>query len=93
MSLLSFATVQNFVAAWVTVVAFVLFIISVLAFRKKRSGRIAMVCIAFLLFFIQGVILTYELFSPVFALPVFFTAVGLIDIAILLLIFGATLKR
>ncbi len=93
MSLLSFATVQNFVAAWVTVVAFVLFIISVLAFRKKRNGRIAMVSVSFFLFFVQGIILTYELFSPVLALSVFFTVVGLIDIAILLLIFGATLKR
>lgn len=93
MSLISFATVQNFVAAWVTVVAFVLFVISVLAFRKKRNARIAMISASFFLFFLEGIIFTYELFAPVFALPVFFTAVGLIDIAILLLIFGATLKR
>lgn len=93
MSFLSFITLQNFVAAWVTVIAFVLFTISILALRKSGNSRIAMIAVAFLLFFIEGLIFTYQLFAEYFALPVFFVIVGLIDIAILLLIFGATLMR
>jgi hypothetical protein len=93
MSILSIVTLQNFVAAWVTAIAFVLFVISVIAYRRSLNSRIAMVSAAFFLFFVEGIIFTYQLFDQYFALSAFFTIVGLIDIGILLLIFAATLKK
>ncbi|MBX8633836.1 MAG: hypothetical protein KHF84_04945 [Thermoplasmata archaeon] len=93
MSILSLVTLQNFVAAWVTAIAFVLFLISVIAYRRSRNSRIGIVSAAFFLFFIEGIVFTYQLFDQYFALSAFFIIVGVMDIGILLLIFAATQKK
>ncbi len=52
----------EFLAAIITVIALVLLIISILAYRREGSWRLILTTFVFLLFFIQGIILTLSVF-------------------------------
>ena len=93
MAIGTIGTVENVVAALLAVLSFTLFIIAVISFMRSRNSRIALISVAFLLFFCEGVLFTYQLFYQQLAPNVFYSVIGLVDVVILLFIFAATFKR
>lgn len=93
MTLLSIGTAENVVAAVLAVLSFTLLLISIASYRRSRNPRLALISASFLLFFIEGALFTYQLFYGSFTSQMFFTITGIINVAILLLIFTATFKR
>lgn len=93
MTLLTLGTAENVVAALLAALSFTLFAISIVAYLRHRTARIAFVSVAFALFFCEGILFTYQLFYQSFAPGIFYSLIGLISVAILLLIFAATFKR
>ncbi len=93
MTLFTLGTAENIVAALLAILSFTLFVISIAAYVRHRSARIAFVSTAFALFFCEGILFTYQLFYQSFASGVFYALIGLVSVAILLLIFAATFKR
>lgn len=93
MALLTIGTAENIVAAVLAALSFTLLVISIVAYLRRRSFRIAMISISFLLFFAEGVLFTYQLFYQALSQQMFFTVIGLMNVVILLFIFAATFKR
>ncbi len=93
MSLLTTGTAENIVAALLAVLSFTLFVIAIVAFFRKRNLRIGLIAVSFLLFFIEGLLFSVQLFYLVFTSQVFYTLIGLMSVVILIFIFAATFKR
>ena len=93
MSLIGVGTAENVVAALLAVLSLTLFIISLFAYSRSRNIRMGLVSGAFLLFFCQGVLFGLQLFYQIMSSGMFYTVIGLMSVAILLLIFSATFKR
>lgn len=74
------------------IVAFILFIISVLAFRKKSSKKLLIVSTAFGLFFFKSILVFLDYF---FSPGVFmnYTIQSLFDLIILILLFISLIKN
>lgn len=93
MAIVAIGTIENVVAALLAVLSFTLFVIAVISFLRSRNSRIAMISVAFLLFFSEGILFTYQLFYQQFTPEAFYSVIGLVNVVILLFIFAATFKR
>jgi hypothetical protein len=83
---------ENIIRAFVTVFALALLIIALLSYRRAKNPKLLIIGSAFALFFIKGVLLSYGLFfKEIEELITPFSS--LFDLAILLVLFSATLKR
>ena len=85
--------IENILLAAVSVFALALTLIAVLAFRRTRDLHIVFLAAAFGAFFLKGLLLTIFLFSGTTTLGQFFLVSGSLDLAILALFYGFTLRR
>jgi hypothetical protein len=85
--------IENVLLAAVSVFAFALTLIAVIAFRRTRDGHLVFLAAAFGVFFLKGLILTLFLFSPTIDLRQTFVLSGVLDLVILALFYGFTLRR
>lgn len=53
----------EFLVAIITVLAFVLFVINLLAYKRERSWRVLLSLVVFFLFLIEGIVLSLTIFS------------------------------
>ncbi len=85
--------IYNLSFAVLTVLASALFVISLLAYRRTKSSKVMMVSIAFFLFFLKGLWLTYHLFTvPEDAWGTFLLPVALFDSLILIILYLSLVK-
>ena len=83
----------NFLRAWIMVFALVLLIVSIIAYQRTKNQRVLIVSIAFVVFFIKGIILTLGLiYSNVDEL--YSSGLGdFLDLMILVLLSATILKN
>lgn len=86
-------TVNIIIAACVTIFSLGLLVISLLSYNKTKNIKLIFVSMVFLILLIRGFLFSLSLFNNQFESFVQITYVGLLDLAILLLLFTATLKR
>lgn len=84
---------ENIILAAVSVFAFALTLIAVLAFRRTHDIPILFLAGAFGVFFAKGLLLTLALFTQTFTLSQLFIMSGALDLVILALFYGFTLRR
>jgi hypothetical protein len=85
--------IENVLLAAVSVFAFALTLIALIAFRRTRDGHLVFLAAAFGTFFLKGLLLTIFLFVPAFDLRQAFLLSGSLDLVILALFYGFTLRR
>ena len=85
--------IENILLAAVSVFALALTVIAVLAIRRTRDLHVVFLAAAFAVFFVKGLILTILLFTGSVALGQFFVLSGSLDLVILALFYGFTLRR
>lgn len=85
--------IVNVLLAAVTVVAFALCAISVLAWRRARDTHLILLGAAFAVFFAKGLFLTVALFEGWQDLGQLLVLSSIFDLAILALFYGFTLRR
>ncbi|HYU06595.1 MAG TPA: hypothetical protein VEM77_05400 [Thermoplasmata archaeon] len=85
--------IENVFLAAVSVFALALTVISVLAFRRSRDAHLVFLAAAFGVFFVKGLVLTIALFVQPLSLGQFFLLSGALDLVILGLFYGFTLRR
>ena len=85
--------VVNVLLAAVTVVAFALCTISLVAWRRARDGHLLLLGAAFAIFFVKGLFLTAALFGGWTDLSGLLVLSSVFDLAILALFYGFTLRR
>ena len=85
--------IENIILAAESVFALALTIIAVLAFRRTRDGHIVLLAAAFAVFFVKGLLLTIALFTEAVGLQQLFILSGSLDLMILALFYGFTLRR
>ena len=85
--------IENILLAAVSVFALALTVIAALAFRRTRDVHIVFLAAAFGVFFVKGLLLTIFLFTGSIALGQFFILSGSLDLVILALFYGFTLRR
>lgn len=85
--------IENILLAAVSVFALALTVIAVLAIRRTRDLHVVFLAAAFAVFFVKGLILTILLFTGSVALGQFFLLSGSLDLVILALFYGFTLRR
>lgn len=85
--------VVNALLAAVTVVAFALGMISLLAWRRARDVHLLLLAAAFAIFFVKGLFLTVALFADWTDLGGILVLSSIFDLAILVLFYGFTLRR
>ena len=91
--MVSLVAIENILLAAVSVFALALTVIAVIAIRRTRDLHIAFLAAAFAVFFVKGLILTILLFTGSVALGQFFLLSGSLDLVILALFYGFTLRR
>lgn len=84
---------ENLLYAFVLVFSIALASISVVAFRRTNSQKIALVTIAFLLFVAKGFLFSLQLFTDTLSQENLWIGSGFLDIGILGTMFFATMKR
>ncbi len=88
--------IENVVLAAVSVFALALTVISVFAFRRTRDAHLLFLAAAFGVFFVKGIVLTIALFSAPLTVEQYgriFVLSGALDLVILGLFYGFTLRR
>ena len=85
--------VENVLLAAVTVFAFALAAIAILAWRRTRDGHLALLGAAFAVFFAKGLFLTIALFVGWHDLVQLLVLSATFDLVILALFYGFTLRR
>ncbi len=85
--------VENVLLAAVTVFAFALAVIAILAWRRAREGHLLLLSVAFVVFFAKGLFLTVALFAGWQDLAQLLIVSAGFDLAILGLFYGLTLRR
>ncbi|HYY47390.1 MAG TPA: hypothetical protein VFA17_01740 [Thermoplasmata archaeon] len=85
--------IENVLLAAESVFALALTVIAVLAFRRSRDPHLVFLAVAFGVFFLKGLLLTYLFFMNTIGLNGFFLLSGFLDLAILALFYGFTLRR
>ena len=83
----------NVLLAAVSVFALALTVIAILAYRRTRDSHLVFLASAFGAFFVKGLLLTIFLFAGNLGLGQFFVLSGSLDLAILALFYGFTLRR
>ena len=77
----------------ITIFSLGMLIVSALSYKKYKNKKLIFVSLAFLLFFIKGIILSLSLFIDEI-IPISSSSyMGLFDLMILIMLFTATLKR
>lgn len=85
--------VENVLFAAVTVVAFALAAIALLAWRRTGDRHLALLSTAFVVFFVKGLFLTVALFGNWRDLAQLLVLSATFDLVILALFYGFTLRR
>lgn len=85
--------IENIILAAVSVFALALTAIAILAFRRTRDGHVVFLAAAFGVFFVKGLLLTIALFTETLGLNQLFIVSGSLDLVILALFYGFTLRR
>ena len=85
--------VENILVAALTVFAFALMIIAVLAWRRSRDTHLVFLAAAFAVFFGKGLVLTLALFGGWTDLTQLLILSSAFDLVILALFYGFTLRR
>jgi hypothetical protein len=83
----------NVLLAAVSVFALALTVIAILAYRRARDSHLVFLASAFGVFFLKGLLLTLFLFAQTIGLGQFFVLSSSLDLAILALFYGFTLRR
>jgi hypothetical protein len=83
----------DFVAAGIIVLSLALLPISLNSYRRTGNTKILFTFVAFLLFFFVGVALFFYQFTPDSDPETYLTAIGMMNLLVLLLMYFATLKR
>ncbi|MCK4718434.1 MAG: hypothetical protein KAT70_07175 [Thermoplasmata archaeon] len=78
------------IAAWITVFAFALFVVSAISYRRVRNPRVLMIGLAFLAFFIKGLVMSIGVVRGEDAMEGY---IPILDLAVLLLLASAVLLR
>ena len=84
------------ISAGITILSLGLLTVSLLSYRKYRNLRLLFVSLVFVVFLCKGIILSIVILYPDFSALnelLHSTYYGVIDFAILALLFAATLKR
>ena len=81
------------VSAFVMVFSLGLLAVSLASFYRYRNSKLLLVSVVFLVFLIKGILLSLGLFFHEIAVFGSVVSVGFFDLVILILLFGATLKR
>lgn len=84
---------ENILYAFILVFSIALASISLVALKRTKSPKIALVTIAFLLFVGKGILFSTQLFTDALSDEDLWIGSGLLDISILGTIFLATMKR
>lgn len=79
--------------ACITIFALGLLLISLLSYRKYKNAKLLVVSLIFFVFFVKGIILSLGLFNEQLSDLISNPYTGLFDLAVLVLLFVATLKR
>jgi len=82
-----------FIHACITIFSLGLFIVSLVSYRKYNNKKLLFVSLVFLIFILKGIMLSLSLFNAEFAEIMSNRITGLFDLAILVLLFIAMLKR
>ncbi len=85
--------IVNVLLAAVTVVAFALAAISLVAWRRARDVHLLLLSAAFAIFFVKGLFLTVALFGGWTDLSSLLVISSIFDLLILALFYGFTLRR
>jgi len=85
--------IVNVLLAAVTVVAFALCAVSLLAWRRVRDVHFILLGAAFAIFFVKGLFLTVALFAGWTDLAGLLVLSPIFDLVILVLFYGFTLRR
>ncbi len=85
--------IENVLLAAVSVFALALTVIAVIAARRTRDAHLALLAAAFSVFFLKGLVLTILLFIGLIDLRPLFLVSGSLDLVILALFYGFTLRR
>ncbi len=85
--------IENVLLAAESVVALVLTVIAVLALRRAKDMHIAYLAAAFGVFFLKALLLTISLFALALSPGQIFLLSGSLDLVILALFYGFTLRR
>ncbi len=85
--------IVNILLAAVTVVAFALAAISLLAWRRARDTHLLLLSAAFVIFFVKGLFLTVALFANWTDLAGLLVLSSVFDLIILVMFYGFTLRR
>jgi hypothetical protein len=85
--------IENILLAAVSVFALALTVIAVIAFRRTSDRHLVFLVGAFAVFFVKGLLLTVFLFSQTIDLRQVFVVSGFLDLVILALFYGFTLRR
>ena len=85
--------IENIILAAVSVFALALTTIAVLALRRTRDAHVVFLAAAFGVFFVKGLLLTIALFTESIGLNQLFIVSGSLDLLILALFYGFTLRR
>jgi hypothetical protein len=85
--------IENVLLAAVSVFALALTIIAMIAVRRTRDAHLAFLAAAFGVFFVKGLLLTILLFMGSIVLGQLFIVSGSLDLVILALFYGFTLRR
>lgn len=81
------------ISAFITIFSVGLLAVSLASYKKYKNLKLLFVSLVFLVFLIKGVLLSLGLFNEDIATILTSTYAGLFDLAILILLFIATLKR
>ncbi len=85
--------IENVLLAAVSVFALALTVIAVTAVRRTRDVQLGFLASAFAVFFVKGLVLTILLFTGSIDLRPLFLVSGSLDLVILALFYGFTLRR
>ena len=85
--------IENVILAAVSVFAFALTVIAVVAWRRTRDGHFLFLTAAFAVFFVKGLFLSTALFLGWTDLAQLIVISGAFDLLILALFYGFTLRR
>lgn len=88
-----FELIYNLSFAVLTVLALVLSFISILAYRRSKKRKLLFVSVAFILFFVKGIWLSFALFNiPRGSWEPFLLPVAVLDCVILILLYISIVK-
>ena len=77
----------------ITIFSAGLFTVSIASYKKHKNVKLLFICLVFLVLLIKGIFLSLNLFYTEFTIFTSNSYIGIYDVAILILLFIATLKR